>query len=291
MTGELAPGDHTRKLEIGGRERSYLLHLPPGSPADAGSHWPVVLAFHGSGTNARLMQHFCGLSDKADAAGFVVVYPNGTGHIGSARTFNAGNCCGHALKTGVDDVGFTAAILNDLAAILPIDTKRIYATGMSNGAMMAYRVAAEMPERIAAIAPVAGPLGLPAIHPRLPVPVCHFHGDHDAYAPYLGGIGPLSISKTDFFSVDFSVRSWVAANGCDPVPLEEALSAAIADGTHISRQTYSGGENGSEVVLYTIHGGGHTWPGREPIFPKLGPWTKNLVANDVLWEFFQRFAR
>jgi polyhydroxybutyrate depolymerase len=291
MTDELGPGDHTRKLEIDGRERSYLVHVHEGSPAGGLVYWPVVLAFHGSGTNARLMQHFSGLSDKADAAGFVVVYPNGTGHIGSARTFNAGNCCGHALKTGVDDVGFTAAILDDLAAALPVDTKRVYATGMSNGAMMTYRLAAELSERIAAIAPVAGPLGLAEIHPRLPVPVCHFHGDHDAYAPYQGGIGPLSISKTNFLSVDFSIRSWVQANGCDSEPLTEALPCPIEDGTSITRQTYSGGIGGSEVILYTIHGGGHTWPGREPIFPKLGPWTRNLIANDVLWDFFQRFSR
>ncbi len=291
MTQHLTPGDHTRTLAIDGRERSYLVHLPPGSPAAGTDRWPVIIAFHGSGTNARLMQHLSGLSDKADEAGFVVVYPNGTGHIGSARTFNAGNCCGHALKAGVDDVKFTTAILEDLAAVLALDSKRIYATGMSNGAMMAYRIAAEMSERIAAIAPVAGPLALETIGPTCAVPVCHFHGTHDAHAPLAGGVGPLSMSKTNFYSVQYGIDCWVAANGCDPIPRTEHLSAAHTDGTRIVRTSYTRGKKGSEVVLYTIHGGGHTWPGREPIFPNLGAWTKNLIANDVIWEFFQKFAR
>ncbi len=284
-------GDHTRKLLVDGRERSYLVHVPQREPAGGRSEFPLVLAFHGSGTNARIMERFCGLSDKADEAGFVVVYPNGTGRKGNILSFNGGNCCGFAQKENVDDVKFTAAMLDDLAAVFPYDQQRIYATGMSNGAVMSYCLAAQLSERIAAVAPVGGPMGTESCSPQQPVPVCHLHGTKDAYAPFAGGIGPRSLSKTNFYSVEHSIRVWVNVNGCNPIPTETELPERIADSTQVTQQIYSGGGQGSEVVLYTIHGGGHTWPGQEPLFANLGVSTKNLDANQVIWEFFQRFSR
>lgn len=285
----LGAGDHRRELAVDGRDRDYLIHVPRKRAPAAG--WPIVLIYHGGGTNADLMMRVCGMNDKADEAGFLAVYPNGTGRVSRVLTFNAGNCCGVAQRDGVDDVKFTHAVLDDLRRLLAVDRKRIYATGMSNGAIMAYRVASEMADRIAAIAPVAGPMGTRTCSPSQPVPVCHFHGTADAFAPYKGGKGTRSLTKTDFFSVDHSIKAWVRANGCRATPQIQTLRKKIEDGTSVTKFIYAGGKQGAEVVLYRIEGMGHTWPGIDSGRRFLGATTKNISANDVMWEFFQRHAR
>ena len=147
-TGEIQSGDHTRSIRVDRRTRSYHVHVPPSY--DGSKPFPVVLAFHGGGANAESMVRFSGLNEKADEAGFLVVYPAGTGRLERMLTWNTGNCCGYAMRNGVDDVGFVNALLDDLAGRARVDPERIYATGMSNGAMMVYRLASELSERIAA---------------------------------------------------------------------------------------------------------------------------------------------
>lgn len=282
--------DHElRELVVGGFARSYYLHFPP--EYDGRRPWPLVLAFHGGGVNAETMIYFSGLSEKADQAGFVVAYPEGTGRVPRARTWNAGNCCGHALHHGVDDVAFVRALLDELERTAAIDPRRVYAAGMSNGAMMAYRLANELADRFAAIAPVAGPMAIDRAQPSRPVSVIHFHGTTDEYTPYLGGKGPRSQSQTAFLSVDDTIRAWVAANGCPAEPAVARLPSSAVDGTNIVRSDYGPGREGAEVVLYTIEGGGHTWPGRSSIFPTLGPSTRQIAANDLIWEFFEKHPR
>lgn len=282
----LTPGDATRKIIVGELERTYLVHVPP--DYDGKKPTPVVLAFHGGGSNPAQMVHFSGLSDKADQAGFIVVYPAGSGRVAEALTWNAGNCCGYAQRQNIDDIGFVAALLDDLARVANVDSKRIYATGMSNGALMSYLIADKLALRISAIAPVAGPMGSEKCQPARPVPVIHFHGTDDAFAPYVGGVGRSSITRTNFYSVNHTIAAWVAANGCGTKPNEEALPDVAKDGMHVTRKTYSKGRDGAEVILYTIHGGGHTWPGRQPKLKWLGPSTQDISANDLMWEFFQR---
>ena len=111
----LSPGDHRRSLQCGERTRTYLIHVPPGF--DPAQPVPVVLVFHGGATNARTMARFCGLNETADRHGFLAVYPSGTGRNPNLLTWNAGNCCGDALRDNVDDVGFVAALLDDLAGL------------------------------------------------------------------------------------------------------------------------------------------------------------------------------
>src|SRR5712691_11431037 len=171
---QLEPGNHTRSLEVDMRTRTFLVHVP--SSYDGKKPFPVVLAFHGGGSNAEQMVRFCGLNETADKHGFIVVYPNGTGRLEKLLTWNGGNCCGYAMRNRIDDVAFTKALLDDLAKVVKVDTKRVYATGMSNGAIMAYRLASELSDRIAAIAPVGGPMGKEKCAPKRPVPVIHFHG-------------------------------------------------------------------------------------------------------------------
>jgi polyhydroxybutyrate depolymerase len=284
----LKSGEHSRSLEVDKRIRSYLVHIP--KSYDGSKPFPVVLALHGGGSNAEQMVRFCGLNDKADQAGFIVVYPNGTGSLNTMLTWNGGNCCGFAVQHQVDDVAFIRALLDDLERVAKVDRKRIYATGMSNGAIMVYRLASELSDRIAAIAPVAGPMGTETCAPERPVSVIHFHGTDDQFAPFAGGKGTKSRSGTDFYSVDHSIRAWVKANGCPSEPRVVKEPDKSKDGTTITRKTYGPGKDGAEVVVVVIEGGEHTWPGRPPPLRFLGKSTKNIQANDVMWEFFQRHA-
>ncbi|HUY89284.1 MAG TPA: PHB depolymerase family esterase [Pirellulales bacterium] len=283
------PDHELRKLVVGASSRSYHIHFPP--DYDGRQLRPLVLAFHGGGVNAETMIYFSGLSEKADEAGFVVAYPEGTGRVPRARTWNAGHCCGHAFHHGVDDVAFVRALLDELDQTAAIDPRRVYATGMSNGAMMSYRLANELADRFAAIAPVAGPMAIDRCQPSRPVSVIHFHGTADEYTPYQGGKGPRSQSQTAFHSVDYTIEAWVAANGCPAEPATMRLPTRAVDGTSVIQRVYGPGREGAEVVLFTIEGGGHTWPGRSSIFQTLGPSTRQIVANDLMWEFFEKHPR
>jgi len=220
------------------------------------------------------------------------VYPFGGGlDPGRGLTFNGGGCCGYALQNKRDDVGFTRTLLDDLASVANVDTNRVFATGLSNGGIMAYYLASELSDRIAAIAPIGGPLMMDACRPRRAVSVMHFHGTADEFAPFKGGFGKGPLGRagiTEFRSVDHSIQNWVKANGCDAKPEIVALPDKANDGMRVTRKTWSGGKDGSEVVLIEIEGGGHTWPGMEPPVAMLGKSTKDISANDLMWDFFQK---
>ena len=284
-TNPLTPGDHTRTLTVGDLERSYVVHVPAKYRHEKPT--PVVLVYHGGGGNAQTMIRFSGMNDKSDEAGFIAVYPNGTGRLEKVLTFNGGNCCGYAMRQSVDDVEFTRQLLDDLATVVNVDKKRVFATGMSNGGIIAYRMASELSDRIAAIAPVGGPMGTETCNPKRPVPVIHFHGTDDENAPFKGGKGK-GVSGTDFYSVEHSVQAWVKANGCKDEPVVTKQQPRVNDGTTIIRRTYGDGKEGSEVVLVEIVGGGHTWPGGPSKVRFLGKTTMNISANDAMWEFFQK---
>jgi polyhydroxybutyrate depolymerase len=289
----LAPGEHTRTLRVGERTRTYRIHVPKGR--DPEIPCAVVVAFHGGGGNADSMIRLSGLNAKADEAGFVVVYPYGSARFGERQlTFNAGLVGGFAKARNIDDVGFTRALLDDLERVVRVDPDRVFATGMSNGAMMAYRVACELSDRIAAIAPVGAPMGIDDCRPTRPVPVMHFHGTADELAPFAGGYGRLPTGGkgvTDFPPVAQTIRRWVEANGCDSEPVVEALPDAANDGTRVTTRTWRSDGTGAEVVLVEIESGGHTWPGMPPVADFLGPSTRDISANDLMWEFFTRHPR
>jgi polyhydroxybutyrate depolymerase len=273
----LAPGDHLLELTVDRSSRSYLVHVPPGF--DAKKPTPVVLIYHGAMTTAPIMVGFCGMNKKADSAGFVAVYPNGL-----MLSFNA---WATPSPTGrpPDDVKFTAGILDDLATLMNVDARRVYATGMSNGAMMCYRLAAELSDRIAAIAPVAGTLCIDKPNPKRPVPVLHFHGTADTFVPF-DGPNQRTPRFVRMKSVDDTVKTWVKLNGCPEEPKVTELPDTANDGTTVTRKVYGPGKDGAEVVLYVIKNGGHTWPGQNPVVNFLGKSTGNMVANDLIWEFF-----
>ncbi len=287
--GILEPGEHTRTVTVGSLQRRYLVHVPKKYAADRPT--PVILVFHGGGGNPESMVRLSGMNTKSEEAGFIVVYPFGTGALDNNRfTFNGGGCCAYAMQNKIDDVGFTRALLDDLAKVANVDTNRVFATGLSNGGIMAYYLASELSDRIAAIAPVGGPLMMDACRPRRAVSVMHFHGTADEFAPFNGGFGKGAAGAkgvTDFKSVDHSIQNWVKANGCNDKPEIVALPDKADDGMRVTRKTWGGGKDGTEVVLIEIEGGGHTWPGMEP--PAwLGKSTKDISANDLMWEFFQK---
>ncbi len=267
----LRPG-RARNLVVGGLTRTYVVYAPTGH--DLKTPLPVVLALHGATMNGPMMAWFSGLGRKADEAGFIAVYPNGTGN-------------GPAAQDKVDDVGFIDALLDDLSRAYPVDARRVYATGMSNGATMAYRLAAELSDRIAAVAPVVGSVATGIGRPKRPVSVLHFHGTRDEFIPFTGGKGAKSVFGTDYRPVGDSVRAWVEANGCDGIPKTDVLSEG-GDGLRVTRKTYGGGRGGVEVALVVIEGGGHTWPGKRSAAAVLGRSTLTVSANDPVWEFFQK---
>jgi polyhydroxybutyrate depolymerase len=286
----LEPGDHALTLEHDRRERHYIVHVPPQPKQPA----PVILNFHGGGGHAAAQQEYSRMDTLADREGFLVVYPDGTGSF-NLLTWNAGpGCCGYASKNNVDDVGFTAALIEDLAAHIPIDAKRVYATDLSNGAMMAYRLAAELPNRIAAIAPVAGAMVLPGKIPHA-VPVLHIHSVDDPRALYEGGLGPafpMTNTRVQHPAVSETLARWSAANGCRGAPrvAEERKGTAASAGHTATRFVYEG--CAAALEHWKLTGAGHVWPGGKLKYLSrlLGPGTDVIDANVEMWRFFSRVA-
>ena len=278
---QITPGDQTRSVDVGGTPREYVIHIPTGY--DAAKPHPLVLIFHGYKENPATMASDTGLNDKSDQAGFIAVYPSGSGN---PLSWNAGTCC----NTSASDVEFVKELLKDIDSVANVDSKRVYAVGMSNGAMMANRLACELPDRIAAIGTVAGTRMIEPCSPNRAMPVVHFHGTSDGVIPFNGG-GVLQVPSK---SVTDHIAFWVMNNKAVVTAQESVLSTSpmkVTQKLHLSN-----GANSAEVVLIEIQGGGHLWPGQprparfsDPKFKfLLGETTPNVSANDVMWDFFKR---
>jgi polyhydroxybutyrate depolymerase len=230
-----------RSLVINGDSRRYYLHLPPGWRRDHPA--PLVLVFHAGGGRARDIAPHTGFSRVADREGFVVAYPQGLrGRWNDGRGFPTAT---H------DDVGFVRALLDTLGRELAIDPKRVYATGISNGAMFAYRLACDLSGSFAAVAPVAGafPAELaPGCSHAAPVSVLAFQGTTDPLMPYLGGGG----GQRRVLSADRSVGFWATLAGCTGTPVTTDEPDRVADGTRVRHTTFLGCQEGRAVELYTI---------------------------------------
>ncbi|MFQ5652316.1 MAG: alpha/beta hydrolase family esterase [bacterium] len=276
-------GKHELSLKHAGRKRFYTLHVP--KTFDRNQPAPLVIVLHGGAGNADNAIRMTGMSAKADEEGFLAVYPQGTGRLRKhALTWNAANCCGYAHQTNIDDVGFIRALLDTLQAHYKIDPKRIYATGMSNGGMLVYRLACELADKLAAIAPVAAAFNDTLCQPSAPVSVIVFHGTLDKRVPFKGGTGEEAPEKRIDRSVAATIEFWVDHNSCEKKSGIESLTTTI-------RETFSAGRNDTEVVLVTIKGGGHAWPGGKKGYLFSDVPTRALSATDVMWEFFEAHPR
>lgn len=277
------PVDSVRELTHDKRTRDYHVHIP--ASVDLTQPVPLVMVFHGGGGKAENAKRMSNFDALADEEGFIVVYPNGTGpREVEVYTWNGGTCCGNAMLENADDVGFARAILADMQTITNIDLKRVYATGMSNGGILSYRLGCEAADVFAAIAPVAGTLNFAPCTPSEPVAVIHFHGTEDEHILYNGGSGPESIVQVDFVSVQDSIGFWVAFNRCNPQP-------ATSQFNEIQHEVWDGCEGGSSVEMYTIIGGKHTWPGSEARRVSGVESNHSISATRLIWEFFAGHAK
>ena len=295
---QLAAGDHTVELSHDGIQRRYIVHVPPRA---ANRQLPVMLALHGGGGSGAQFQRENRLDPVADREGFLAVYPDGTGPLsGRLLTWNSGaHCCGWARKHAVDDSGFLVAVLDDLGGRAPIDPRRLYVTGHSNGAMMAYRLAAEHADRVAAIVAVGGAMDVAEFRPARPVAVLDIHSLDDPRALYAGGLGPAfpgTNHRVDHQPVERGLALWAANNGCDATPLiENTLTGDDRNpGQTATRLVYTNCRPDGDVEQLRLTGVGHGWPGVEVGWLRrriIGPGTTLVNASEEAWAFASRFTR
>jgi len=274
-----------RSLEHDGLARTYLLHVPASYTGDEAV--PLVLALHGGRGTGRKMSRLTGFNALSEREGFIVVYPEGVDN-----RWNDGREArqGKSAKD-VDDVGFIAAMLDALVEEFAIDDGRVYATGASNGAMMSHRLACELTDRFAAIAPVIGAMPEklePDCTPSGPISVLMINGEDDRFVPWDGGAVAGRDDLGRLLSVEDTVKFWVGHNACPPEPEPSWLpDARPHDGTRVWREDYGEGPAGGAVVLYGIEGGGHTWAGG-PAYQMQGLFgtvSRDIDASAVVWTF------
>jgi len=262
-TIQAGTSEHT--LSVGGLERTYQLYIPPGlnqtDPA------PLVFVFHGYDPETFYavtgIQNLSGFNDTADKNGFLIVYP-----YGISGSWNAEKCCGAAIQNNVDDIALVRQILQELGKVYNIDSKRIYATGLASGAMFSYRLACQMSDSFAAIAPLAGVLLTDPCQPAQPVSILQIHGLKDNAIPYAGGVGGLATGKIEFPSVEKGIATWVGLDGCSSSPTTEKKDL-------LTHTIYSSCRAGTAVELYTHDALGNSWPSIY-VFP----------AAQMIWDFF-----
>lgn len=278
----------TVDLTVQGRARQYLLHVPS-SPNGA-----LVLVFHGGGQLAAQIQQASGFDAIADREHVIVAYPQAF-----ARSWAAGGGTTEADRQGVDDVAFARAVVTDIAGSYSVDRRRVFAIGMSNGAILTHRLACQAADTFAAIAPVAGALfgsiGS-SCRPSAPVAIIGINGTADPSVHFNGGFAGDRAAGEPLESVRATQERWRSLNGCAPAVATTTLPVVERDGTSVSRRSYGGCR--ADVVWYEIEGGGHRWPpaagddprgiGREA---ENGVATQNLQASEVIWAFFASHPR
>lgn len=274
-TAIAAPGTYRFHFSHGGLRREYLIHVPKSA---IGKPVPVLMAIHGGGGDMDYQASNYGLIEKSEQAGFIAVFPNGTSRFASGilATWNAGTCCGRAVDERVDDVGFLKTVIERVATQISVDLSRVYATGMSNGGLMSYRLACELPGVIRAIAPVAGTDNTIACKPSRPVPVIHFHAQDDSHVLFAGGHGPDALVKTNFTSVPATIAKWVGLNKAAP----QARTVFSVPGAKCELHP-----GAAPVELCVTDSGGHSWPGSQSRRANKSP-SQAISANDRMWDFF-----
>ncbi len=267
---------NSNSITVDGLERTYEFYAPASVKVDQPT--ALVIALHGGGGQGRGMRRLTGFDALADEKGFLVAYPDGLNRQwNDSREFIQG-------RTQADDVAFIKALIASLKNQYTID--RVFVTGMSNGAMMTYRLACELSNQITAAAPVAGNLvkGYDC-KPSQPIPLLAINGTADPLVPYTGGM--VARERGEVISTDDTMKFWATNNGCTGNPSEEALpDIDPTDSTRVYKRTYPACT--APLVLYRIEDGGHTWPGGSQYLPKriIGPVNRDIDATQLIWDFF-----
>jgi polyhydroxybutyrate depolymerase len=270
-------------LEVDGITRSYHLHVPSAvGPAPA----PLVLVFHGGGGTGPGTERLTRFTGLADREAFLVAFPEGV-----EKNWNDGRefTSSRAHRDHLDDVAFVAALIDAIGRAHAVDLRRVYATGISNGAIFSHYLAARLSARIAAIAPVVGGIADPPeawLRPEQPVSVLMLQGTRDPLVPYHGGA--VAFGRGKIIDTEEAARRWAALNG-GREPVREPLPADGQDRCGGLRTIYPGGRDGSEVTLVRLDGGGHTWPGGAQYLPQLliGRVCRDFDATELIWAFFK----
>lgn len=263
------------EIEAGGQTRSYLLYVP--ASYKSGQPVPLVLSFHGFAEWPAHQMEISRWNALADQYGFLVAYPRGTGF---PLRWSVGGFGSAGDPSG--EIEFVRRLIDRVNEKYPLDPARIYANGLSNGGGMSDMLACALSDKIAAIGGVSGAYLFPPeeCHPNRPVPVIAFHGTADRIVPYAGG--PSSSFNKSFPAVTDWAKTWAVRNGCSPVPEQ------LPDSGEVSGVRYADCAQQADVILYTIHGGGHAWPGGGAIPEFIVGWTtQDVDATRLMWFFFQ----
>ncbi len=287
--------DLSETLYHEGVERTYHIHLPQGFSRDKPA--PLVFALHGGGGEGQRFDQSTTqgtLTTAAGKRGVVLVFPEGINKQwcdGRTEIFKTKKTC--------DDVGFISEIIDTMVKNYGIDPKRVYATGISNGGFMSVRLAMDLSEKIAAVAPVAAQISkaLKDKTPKLPISIMIINGTKDPLVPFGGGhirLFRFGRSRGEILSTASTIEHFRRHNGCDKTPERSKLPDKDPDdGANVEIEQYSGGKDGTAVVLVKVIGGGHTWPGgKQYLKPRIvGTVCRDIDASEMILDFFLTHAR
>lgn len=307
---QILPASGNYFLQVDLTPRTFRMYVP--STYNAGTAIPLVIALHGLLDDGNGFAYATGLEKVAEERGFVVVFPDGLNRAWEAvrQDYILSELLDVSPRSdATDDVTFINTLIDTVAGALTIDDKRVYVTGSSNGGMMSFLLAQELTQRIAAIAVVSASLPADFSHEGAlapPMPLLMIHGTDDTVIPYKGGVvlgweallsgneDILNLTALNFLSVESSASRWARLNHTDTTPTVINLpDADPKDGTTVRKTTYENGAGGSQVVLYTVKGGGHTWPGGVERLPEFigGATSRDIDASEIIWDFFDQFLR
>jgi polyhydroxybutyrate depolymerase len=273
-------------IESEGLRRTYELYVP--TSYDGAPALPLVIALHGRGGTGQGMSDLTSLSQISELEGFIVVYPNGY-----ENSWADGRGETPADEAAINDVRFISSLIDRLSSDYKVIVQQVYVTGFSNGGYLTHRLACELPEKIAAVAPVGATLSenvYASCEPKGSVPVLQINVTEDTFVPYLGGEvngGGLALSA------EVSVAFWANANGCLAEPSNTNLTDTVQDGTTVTISSYKGCQQNADVQLYTVIGGGHTWPGGLQYLPerRIGKTSRDMDASEIIWTFFKKHPK
>ena len=285
-SGDWQPGTAPHAMVLGGLNRTYRLHVPPHPPHSSSGialPYPLVLVLHGSSADGAAIEEASGMDSIADVHGFIVAYPDGSTGMFELYPpdWNAGTCCGAAARDNVDDIGFLRAVIQRVSQQLPVNPRRIYVAGFSDGGRMAYHAGCQLSSTIAAIGVVSGSLVDDSCAPTRAPPLFAVHGTDDtnvsygddALTPTPGPVPPLADGLPP------SVQFWAALSGC-------TTGSVQFPSEHVEETAFTSCA-GADVTFYTIQGGEHGWPGG-PDDPGSLPPMSELKTSVLMWQFFYR---